>query len=71
VGPGKWVEDVEFATLEWVAWHNTSRRLGYVSSNEFERASYDRRTAAAGLAALTLRALRRTRSGSDNSSLAY
>jgi putative transposase len=31
-GPWKRVEDVEFATLEWVAWYNTSRLL------EFERA---------------------------------
>ena len=27
-GPWKGVEDVEFATLEWVAWYNTSRLLG-------------------------------------------
>jgi hypothetical protein len=32
-GPGKGLEDVEFATLEWVAWYNGSRLLeplGYV-----------------------------------------
>jgi transposase InsO family protein len=32
-GPWKGVEDVEFATLEWVAWYNTRRLLaplGYV-----------------------------------------
>jgi len=55
-GPWKGVEDVEFATLEWVAWYNTSRLLepiGYVSPNEFERAYYDRQTAPAELAALT------------------
>lgn len=55
-GPWKGVEDVEFATLEWVAWYNTSRLLapiGYVSPNEFERAYYDRLTAPAGLAVLT------------------
>ena len=55
-GPWKGVEDVEFATLEWVAWYNTSRLLepiGYVSPNEFERAYYDRQPAPAGLAALT------------------
>jgi hypothetical protein len=55
-GPWKGVEDVEFATLEWVAWYNMSRLLepiGYVSPNEFERAYYDRHTAPAGLAALT------------------
>jgi putative transposase len=55
-GPWKGVEDVEFATLEWVASYNTSRLLepiGYVSPNEFERAYYDRQTAPAGLVALT------------------
>jgi len=55
-GPWKGVEDVEFATLEWVAWYNTSRLLepiGYVSPNEFERAYYDRQPAPAGLAVLT------------------
>jgi transposase InsO family protein len=54
-GPWKGVEDVEFATLEWVAWYNTSRLLepiGYVSPNEFERAYYDRQPVPAGLAAL-------------------
>ena len=56
LGPWKGVEDVEFATLEWVASYNTSRLLepiGYVSPNEFERAYYDRQPAPAGLAALT------------------
>jgi hypothetical protein len=55
-GPWKGVEDVEFATLEWVAWYNTSRLLepiGYVSPNEFEQAYYGRQTAPAELAALT------------------
>ncbi len=55
-GPWKGVEDVEFATLEWVAWYNTSRLLepiGYVSPNEFEQAYYGRQPAPAGLAALT------------------
>jgi len=34
-GPWKGVEEVEFATLEWVAWYNTRRLLeplGYVPS---------------------------------------
>jgi putative transposase len=55
-GPWKGVGDVEFATLEWVAWYNTSRLLepiGYVSPNEFEQAYYGRQTAPAELAALT------------------
>ena len=40
-GRGKVLEDVEFATLEWIAWYNTHRLLeplGYLSPDEFERA---------------------------------
>jgi putative transposase len=38
-GPWRGFDDVEFATLEWVAWFNTQRilePLGYVSPAEFE-----------------------------------
>ena len=55
-GPWKGVEDVEFATLEWVAWYNSRRLLeplGYVPPDEFERAYYNRQTASAELAVLT------------------
>ncbi len=55
-GPWKGVEEVEFATLEWVAWYNTSRLLepiGYVPPDEFEEAYYRRQTAPAELTALT------------------
>lgn len=41
----KGLEDVEFATLEWVAWYNKDRLLaplGYVPSAEFEQAYRDR-----------------------------
>ena len=44
-GPWKGSEDVEFATLTWVAWFNGSRLLeplGYVSPSEFEEAYYNR-----------------------------
>src|SRR5437867_13252888 len=44
-GPWKGLEDVEFATLEWVAWYNGSRLLeplGYVPPAEFEKAYRDR-----------------------------
>ena len=44
-GPWKGIEDVEFATLTWVAWYNTSRLLeplGYVPPAEFEEAFYNR-----------------------------
>lgn len=39
LGPWKGLEDVEFATLEWVAWYNRQRLmepLGYVPPAEFE-----------------------------------
>jgi hypothetical protein len=49
-------EDVEFATLLWVAWFNGSRLLeplGYIPPAEFEEAHYRRQTAAAELATHT------------------
>lgn len=55
-GPWKTIEDVEFATLEWVAWYNSRRLLeplGYVPPDEFERAYYNRQAADAELAILT------------------
>ena len=39
LGPWKGIEDVEYATLEWVAWYNTQRLmepLGYVPPAEYE-----------------------------------
>ena len=44
-GPWKGIQDVEFATLTWVAWYNSSRLLeplGYVPPSEFEEAYYRR-----------------------------
>jgi len=38
-GPWKGVEDVEYATLEWVAWYNSQRLmgpLGYIPPAEYE-----------------------------------
>jgi putative transposase len=55
-GPWKGIDEVEFATLEWVAWYNTRRLLeplGYVPPDEFERAYYNRQAASAELPALT------------------
>jgi transposase InsO family protein len=49
-GPWKGIEDVEFATLTWVAWFNGSRLLeplGYVPPIEFEEAFYRQRAGAA------------------------
>jgi transposase InsO family protein len=43
-GPWRGLEDVEFATLEWVAWYNHQRLLaplGYVPPAEFEQAYHD------------------------------
>lgn len=55
-GIWKGVEDVEFATLLWVAWFNGSgllEPLGYVPPAEFEEAYHRRQTATAELATLT------------------
>jgi transposase InsO family protein len=55
-GPWKSLEDVEFATLEWVAWYNHERLLeplGYVPPAEFEQAYHDRQAAPGGVAVLT------------------
>jgi putative transposase len=55
-GPWKGVEDVEFATLEWVAWYNGSRLLeplGYMPPAEFEQAYHDRQATPVGMAVLT------------------
>jgi transposase InsO family protein len=55
-GPWNGIDEVEFATLEWVAWYNTRRLLeplGYIPPDEFERAYYHRQTASAVLAVLT------------------
>jgi putative transposase len=55
-GPWKGLADVEFATLEWVAWYNGScllEPLGYVPPAEFEKAYHDRQAAPVGMAVLT------------------
>jgi putative transposase len=55
-GPWKGLEDVEFATLEWVAWYNGSRLLeplGYMPPAEFEKAYHDRQAGSIGMAVLT------------------
>jgi putative transposase len=55
-GPWRSLEDVEFATLEWVAWFNTHRLLepiGYIPPVEFEESYYSHQQASAMLAAVT------------------
>ena len=45
-GPWRGLEDVEFATLEWVWWFNHQRLLepiGYIPPAEYEEAFYQRR----------------------------
>jgi len=47
-GPWKGLDDVEFATLDWVAWFNGKRLLeplGYVPPIEYEQAYYQRHAA--------------------------
>jgi len=48
LGPWKGLEDVEFATLDWVAWFNNIRLLeplGYIPPVEYEQAYYHRQAA--------------------------
>lgn len=55
-GPWRGLEDVEFATLEWVAWFNQQRLLeplGYVPPAEFEEQFYRELATQADLVALT------------------
>jgi transposase InsO family protein len=55
-GPWKGFEDVEYATLTWVAWYNGSRlheSLGYQSPARFEQAFHGRQPKTAATAALT------------------
>jgi putative transposase len=55
-GPWRGLEDVEFATLEWVWWFNHHRLLeplGYVPPVEYEQAFYRRQETQDLLAALT------------------
>lgn len=51
-GPFRAVEDVEEATLDWVCWYNTRRRLhgcpGYRTPDEIEQAYYSRRSPLGG-----------------------
>ena len=55
-GPWRSLEDVEFATLEWVAWFNTSRLLepiGHLPPAEYEEAYYRRQDTPTKLTTLT------------------
>lgn len=53
LGPWKGLEDVEYATLEWVAWYNTQRLmepLGHVPPAEYEEQYHRARADQAALA---------------------
>ncbi len=66
-GPWRGLEDVEFATLEWVSWYNSQRLLepiGYVPPAEFEEEYYRQRRVQAVVAWLNKNALRDSRGGS-------
>jgi transposase InsO family protein len=55
-GPWRNLDDVEYATLEWVDWFNNRRLLepiGYLPPVEFEEAYYRSQTSAAMVAELT------------------
>ena len=55
-GPWRGLEDVEFATLEWVWWFNHRRLLeplGYVPPSEYEEAYYRDQEPQAAVAGLT------------------
>src|SRR5262245_34266995 len=55
-GPWRGIEDIEFATLTWVAWYNGSRlheSLGYLPPAEFEQAFHSRQAKTASTASLT------------------
>jgi transposase InsO family protein len=54
-GPWKGFEEVEYATLEWVAWYNTQRLLeplGYLPPAEYEAQYYTARTTPVGVGVL-------------------
>jgi transposase InsO family protein len=54
-GPWRGLEDVEYATLEWVAWYNTQRLLeppGYVPPTEYEEQDHRTQMAHAAAGAL-------------------
>ena len=66
-GPGRHLEDLEFATLARVAWYNTSRLLEpiwHVPPAEYAAAYYRRQESPAELATLTSGALRKTQGDS-------
>ena len=65
-GPWKGLDDVELATLEWVAWYNTERLmgpLGYVPPAEYEE-QFHRAQTDIPVPALNEPSLRQTRGGS-------
>lgn len=65
--PWEGVDDVEFATLDWVAWFNDQRLFGPIGDippAEFEQMDYQRQQSGLVEAGLNQNTLRETRSGS-------
>ncbi len=67
-GPWKTINDVEYATLEWVDWFNNRRLLapiGHAPPAEYEQMYYDdENNRSCKAACLKLTSLRETRGGS-------
>ena len=66
-GPWRGVDDVEYATLEWVSWFNTARLLeplGYLPPAEYEEQFHQSQLAQIGAGGLNEPSLRKTRSDS-------
>jgi hypothetical protein len=66
-GPWRGFENVEMATLEWVAWFNQERLrapLGYVPSAEFDAQDFDTHTTHTSVGIGNSTSLLKTRSGS-------
>jgi hypothetical protein len=66
-GPWRGFEDVEMATLEWVAWFSQERLLaplGYVPPAEFEAQYYDTHDTHTSVGVLNSTSLLKTRGGS-------
>lgn len=69
-GPWRGLDDVEYATLTWVAWYNTHRLmepLGYLPPAEYEAQYYHDLSTQLEPVGLNYPSLRKTRGGSPSS----
>jgi hypothetical protein len=68
-GPWQCLDDVEFATLDWVGWYNDKRLLEPIEDippAEFEQMYYQSQRSGLVEARLNKNGLRKTRSGSED-----